>query len=178
LCAAHGAFYLFEEIRFVTEKAQCVEVAWVPSPPPPASCAQVAQESNKLITVWFEDSYLLYDPENKVLRTTHTGYIIEGIKAGTYEVRDKETRRMINIELREVQSNYALPPPAPSAQVFRQIQLSDITIRDGEWSIRRGLFFQTGACTVSLDNYTLENVCYGKTNFLEKLNSLYKKTVQ
>lgn len=49
-CATHCAFYLFEEIPFVSENAQCVllppdqlvEVAWVPSPPPPLPCEQVA----------------------------------------------------------------------------------------------------------------------------------------
>lgn len=199
LCAAHGAFYLFEEVPFVSEKqaippqpalSEDVVCAFqhqkpVPRPqfsqvlPPPqqAPCAQVAQEPNKLITVWFIDNYVIYDPEKKVLRTTLTGFIMEGIQAGTYEVREKETRRMINIELREVQSNYALPPPAPSAQVFRRIQLADITIRSGEWSIRRDSFFQTGTCTVSLNQYILGNLCYNEKIFLEKLNDLYKKTI-
>ena len=70
LCASYGAFYLFEEVPFVSENAQCVllppassaQVAQVlppppqvpcasgplvPSPPPPASSAQVAHGSQK-----------------------------------------------------------------------------------------------------------------------------------
>jgi hypothetical protein len=200
LCAAHGAFYLFEEVPFVYEKQAippqsalsedvvCAfqhrnpvprpQISQVPPPPPPAPSAQSAQAQQQKVVVWFFDNYYSYDPENKVLRTILTGFIMEGIQAGTYEVREKETHRIINIELREVQSNYALPPPAPRAQVFRKIQLTDITIRDGVWSIRRDSFFQTGTCTVSLNQYILGNVCYGETNFLDRLNRLYKKTVQ
>ena len=152
---------------------------WVPSPPPlPAPSAQQApQKSPKKVVVWFIDNYYSYDPENKVLRSI-TGRIIDGIKAGFYDVQEKGTRGKIRIELREVLSDDALPPPAPRAQVFSQIQLADITIRDGEWSIRSGSFFQSGTCVVSLNQYTLDRVQYDQTQFLTVLNILYKKSCE
>jgi len=121
----------------------------------------------------------MYDPENKVLRSTLTSRIIDDIRAGTYEVRVKDTHETVRIELREVPSDDVPPPPrpTPSAQVFSQIQLADITIRDGEWSIRRGSFFQNGTCMVSLNQYRLGNVCYNKCDFLTFLNLLYKNHV-
>lgn len=153
-----------------------------PPPPPPVPCAQVAQAlpppPPACCVVWFEDDYRTYDPENNVLRSTLTGRIIDNIRAGYYDVREKETRREIRIKLREVLSDDALPPPAPRAQVFSQIQLADITIRDGEWSIRRGSFFQSGTCVVSLNQYTLERVQYDQSQFLTFLNILYKKSCE
>ena len=160
--------------------AQCESCHLVPSPPPlPAPSAQQApQQLPKKVVVWFEDDYRTYDPKNKVLRSTLTGRIIDGIKAGFYDVREKETHREIRIELREVLSDDALPPPAPRAQVFSQIQLADITIRNGEWSIRRGSFFQSGTYVVSLNQYTLERVQYDQSQFLTFLNIFYKRSCE
>lgn len=119
-------------------QASSAQVAWVPSPPPQAPCAQVyhalpppqqapciqvAQEQKKPnnITIWFIDEYRIYDPNEKVLRSIPTGRIIDDIRAGTYEVRVKDTHEMVRIELREVKSNYALPPQASSEQVVQAL---------------------------------------------------------
>ena len=159
-------------------QASCAQDVWVPSPSPlPAPSAQQApQQSPKKVAVWFIDNYYSYDPENKDLRSI-TGRIIDGIKAGFYDVQEKETRGEIRIELREVLSDDALPPPAPSAQVFIKIQLADITIsRDGEWSIRRDSFFKKGTCFIRLGMYILDDIQYNQTQFLTFLNVLYKRS--
>ena len=174
----------------------CVSSGYVPPPPPPlASCAQVAQAlpptpppqqfpcanvaqafqppPPAFPVVWFETDYRIYDPEKKVLRSRLTGRIIDDIRAGYYDVREKETHRMIRIELREVLSDDALPPTAPRAQVFSQIQLADITIHDGEWSFRRNSFFKNGTCVVSLNQFTIDRIIYDQNGFLTFLNVLY-----
>ena len=166
-------------------QASSAQVAWFPPPPPPPApsasgpLVPTPPPPPAPLIVWFFDQYRMYDPENKVLRSTLTSRIIDDIRAGTYEVRVKDTHETVRIELREVPSDDVPPPPrpTPSAQVFSQIQLADITIRDGEWSIRRGSFFQNGTCMVSLNQYRLGNVCYNKCDFLTFLNLLYKNHV-
>ena len=155
----------------------CAQCVWFPPPPPPAPSAQSAQAHEQKVIVWFDTAYRQYDPEQKVLRSTITGRIIDDIRAGTYRVEEKGTHKMIDIELREVPSDDALPPPAPREKVFSQIQLADITIRDGEWSIRRDSFYQSGTCVVSLNQYTFGNISYDQNALLTLLNILYRNHV-
>ncbi len=161
----------------------CASGQWVPPPPPQVPFLQVAPAlpppPPDYLVVWYVDEYRRYYPQEHVLRSILTDRIIDNIKAGTYRVQEKGTRKMIDIELREVPSDDVPPPPrpTPSAQVFSQIQLADITIRDGEWSIRRDSFSQSGTCLVSQNQYIHENVCYNQEIFLMHLNFLYRNHV-
>ncbi len=160
-------------------QVSCASGSLVPPPsfPPQAPCAQSAKAQQQKVIVWFETDYREYDREQKVLRSTITGRIIDDIRAGTYRVEEKGTHKMIDIELREVLSDDSLPPPAPREKVFSQIQLADITIRDGEWSIRRDSFYQSGTCVVSLNQYTFGNISYDQNALLTLLNILYRNHV-
>lgn len=72
------------------------------------------------------------------------------------------------------QVSQALPSMHPKPVTVEKLTLADITICDGEWSIKRGSFFQSGTCVVSLNQYTHGNACYDQETFLTLLNILYR----
>jgi hypothetical protein len=97
----------------------------VPPPPPQAPCAEVAQAlqppQSACIVVCYKGEYCRYNPGENVLRTFLMGRIIDGVKAGTYRLQEKETREIIEIELREVPSDDAPPPPQQVPQVAQPL---------------------------------------------------------
>lgn len=132
-------------------QASSAQVAWFPPPPPPpapSASGPLVPRPSPLpapLIVWFFDNYRMYDPNEKVLRSILTGRIIDDIRAGTYEVRVKDTHEMVRIELREVPSDDVPPPPrpTPSAGVDlalsfphkrSQIQDTDIVVNGTNWS--------------------------------------------
>jgi hypothetical protein len=241
LCAAHGAFYLFEEVPFVSENAQCVllppassaQVAQVlppplpqpvpcanvaqalppppphhcasgplvHSPPPPYPCAQVSHAfhppqqdssvsgplvpsplpSSKPVIVWFEETrspdYYLYDPTENILRSITNGSIIDDISAGSYQVLTKNTREFITIVLKEV-PNPASSRPFPQQIVLpksnQKIEMTDITICQGLWSITKESFSKSGTCMVALNRFTIDENVYTDVELLLHLNHIYK----
>lgn len=228
LCAAHGAFYLFEEVPFVSENAQCVLLPpapsakgpWVPSPPPPASSAQVSQAFPPLpppqvhcaqvshafhppqqdssvsgplvlsplppsqeVIVWVEQAnnypnYYIYDPTKNILRSTTNGSIIDDISAGSYQVLTKNTRQLITIVLKKVPSP-ASSRPFPQQIVLpksnQKIEMTDITICQGMWSITKESFSKSGTCMVAFDRFTFGDIVYNRDELLILLNQLYSK---
>ena len=127
------------------QHVHCVQDPWVPPPPPPApSAQQTSQQFDNPCVVWFVDQYRLYDPEQKVLRSTMTGSIIDDIRAGTYRVEEKGTHKMIDIELREVPSDDTPPPqqsitqfaraPKTSPASSQKISITDISVSGKKWS--------------------------------------------
>lgn len=136
----------------------------VPPPPYPHSCAfddcvppplqipcssghlvHQPKQSQENVVVWHVDEYRRYDPQEHVLRSILTGRIIDGIKAGTYQVQEKVTRNSISIILREVPSDDAPPtqlsvpefacalqPSSPASSKI--ITVNDIIVNVNKWS--------------------------------------------
>jgi hypothetical protein len=153
-----------------------------PPPPPPVPCAQVAQAlpppPPACCVVWFGTDYRIYDPVNNVLKSTLTGRIIDDIRAGYYDVRTNDTREFIQIFLKEVPSDDAsqpFPQPIVLPNSIKKIEMGDITVYQGEWSIRRDSFIMKGTCVVALNQFTIDGMNYNQTNFLMLLNILYKE---
>lgn len=121
-------------------------------PPLPIPCSSghlvlQPQQSQENVVVWYVDEYRRYDPQEHVLRSIPTGRIIDGIKAGTYQVQEKVTRKMIDIKLREVQSDDAPPIQRSVPQFARDLQprtptssqeiiVDDIIVSETKWSCR------------------------------------------
>jgi len=186
--------------------ALCASGPWspppaLPPPPYPALCAQVSQDfpppplpvhcasdplvlsstSSQTFLVWFDDTnepdYYVYDKQKNVL-TSKAGRIIDDIPFGSYQVRMKDTHKLITIELKEVQSPASLRP-SPQQLVLpesdQKIEKMDITICQGTWSVQKGLFSKSGTCMVASDRFTFGHQVYCKDTLLSFLNELYKK---
>jgi hypothetical protein len=213
LCASYGAFYLLEEVPFVSENAQCVllppassaQVAQVLPPPlpQPVPCANVAQAlppppphhcasgplvpsplpSSELVIVWFGETsspdYYYYDKWHRVLRNMITGSIIDDIRAGSYEVRTKNTHEFIKIELNEVQSPASLLPSPQQLvrpKLDQKIEIKDIQICNTFWSITKGTFSKSGTYSVASGQFTIDGFTkniYNEFNLIIFLNCLY-----
>lgn len=84
----------------------------------------------------------------------------------------------------EFQQAFQPPSQASSPQVARAINqktnvvekltFADITIHDGEWSIKSDSFVKKGTYNVSLDQYMYNNAVYSKEQLLLLLNILYQ----